>query len=129
MTFEELVEVLKGMPGRMVEAEVGFHHGGGEITTFAKFSGGIEMVSQGGANTPTERWNVWWERDGHPKPCGPMISVHGDGYEGAEVKGSGRSLEEVVEDDDDAGANCDAGANWEVVIRQHGFVVTLLVYP
>lgn len=122
MTFEELIEVLKGMPGRMVEAEVGFPDDGGKITNLAKFSGDVEMISQGGAKAPSEHWYLRWQRDGMPKPCGPMISVHSDGYEGAEVKGSGRSLEEVVEDDDDA------GANWEVVIRQHGFVVTLLVY-
>jgi hypothetical protein len=35
----------------------------------------------------------------------------------------GESGEEVVTEDED-----DMGTNWEVIVRQHGFVVTLLIY-
>lgn len=123
MTIEELVEVLKGLPGRTVDAEIGFIDDGGEIRNIGSFSGDIERVTQGSARAMPDHWYVWWEADGKPKPGVGTVVIRSDGYEGAEVKGSGRSLEEVVAEDDET-----TGTNWEVIIRQHGFVVTLLIY-
>ncbi len=115
--------MLKGISGRTVEAEIGFIDDGGEVRNVASFSGDVEKVSQGRARAMPEHWYVWWERDEKPKPGVGQVVVRSDGFEGAEVKGSGRSLEEVVAGDDES-----MGTNWEVIIRQYGFVVTLLIY-
>jgi hypothetical protein len=123
VSFEELIEVLKGLPGRAVEAEIGFVDDGGEVRNIAKFSGNIEQVTQGRAQALPDHWYIWWEKDENPKPGVGMVVVRSDGYESVEVKGSGRSLEEVVTEDEDG-----MGTNWEVIVRQHGFVVTLLIY-
>jgi hypothetical protein len=115
--------VLKGLPGRTVDAEIGYMDDGGEVRHMASFSGDVERVTKGRARSMPDHWYIWWEKDGKPKPGVGTVVIRDDGYEGAEAKGSGRSLEEVVAEDDET-----TGANWEVIIRQRGFVVTLLIY-
>lgn len=81
LTVEELVEVLDGLPGRMVEANVSVEDGARQVSSF---SGRVEKVVPNA--TPTDHWTVWW-KDEAEGPLAPTVILWREGFEGAEVKG------------------------------------------
>lgn len=121
MTVEELIEVVKGLPGRTVEATVAVGEVDERRHFLTAFSGTVAKVTHWKA--PTEHWTIWWEQDGAPKPREGSVTIWRNGYEHAEVKGSGRTLEEVETEDD-----AETGTLWEIWIWQSGTVMELLVY-
>lgn len=113
--------MLKGLPGRTVEVSVRLPGEGGSDRWIAGFSGVVENLADL-VHAVSDHWTVYWKMDG-ARPHPGSITIWRDGFEGAEVKGSGRSLEEVVAEDDE-----ETGATWEIVIRQVSVIIELLIY-
>lgn len=125
MDFEELIEVLHGLPGRMVYASIEIPDSDDSTIIISSFSGIVEKIHRGGNINLSEHWYVWWTKDGDPKPDGGTIVLHEDGFEFARVKGTGISFEDVLEQGDSIE---DTMGEWTVQIRQFGISIDLLVY-
>lgn len=105
----------------MVEASVEIPDGGNSTLHLSSFSGVVRSVKQGSARALPEHWYIWWENDGAPKPDHGTIVVRRDGFEGATVKGTELTFDEVVEEERTAG-------EWTVEIRQSWVIVRLAAY-
>lgn len=121
MTFDELIEVVQGLPGRMVLASVQAPDDGNTDLYVASFSGIIGNVRRGERVDVPEHWNIWWEGDGRPKPIPGMVVLRRDGYEGATVTGTDLDFEHAVEQGQTMG-------EWTIEVHQSGMVIKLLVY-
>jgi hypothetical protein len=56
-------------------------------------------------------------------PMPGHVVLRADLFEDADVTGTGRTLDEVMQEDDE-----ETGTNWEVVVLQDGTVTELLIY-
>jgi hypothetical protein len=122
VTFDEAIEMLHGLVGRVVEVDVRVPDDGGESTGVAGFSGRVDRLQRSSAAGP-ERWYMWFVEEGGPKPAPGHLVLRADTFEDATVEGSGLSLEEVIAEEDE-----ESGTTWEVVVRQFGVIVTIIVY-
>jgi hypothetical protein len=120
MDFDETIQVLKGLVGRVVEVSITLPDDR-ETIELAGFSGNVNRVERSPRGGP-ELWRVWFEDRPH-EPGGGIVSIHRTGFEGAEVRGSSRSLEEVIEEDDET-----TGATWEIFVRQYRAQLSFLIY-
>ncbi|HJZ36696.1 MAG TPA: hypothetical protein VJ204_10545 [Solirubrobacterales bacterium] len=128
MTFDELITVLEGLHGRMVEATIrtpydDIESGSGGMW-FGGFSGIVESlvdVEVSGTNHRT----LYWRRDGEPKPDYGSVTIWRDAFERADTRASGQSVEEGLaegaEEEDMVGM-------WHIDIYQHGLLIELIVY-
>jgi hypothetical protein len=122
VTFDEAIEMLHGLAGRVVEVGVRVPDVAGESVGVAGFSGRVSRLQRSSAVGP-ERWYVWFVEEGEPKPMPGHLVLFADTFENATVEGSGLSLEEVIAEEDE-----ESGTTWEVVVRQFGVIVTITVY-
>ena len=123
MTFEDALEAVKGLPGRMVEVAIYWPQADRQVFSLGAFSGVVREVTKSSARGFSDHYYVWFEEDGQPKPNHGHFCLDRETFEGCEVKGSGRSLEDVVEADDDS-----MGTNWEIVLQHRGVVTEVLIY-
>jgi hypothetical protein len=119
MSYDELIPVLRGLAGRRVEATIrtpyeDVESGSGGIW-FGHFTGTVDRLAED-AGPRNDHWTLYW----HPN-LEHSVTVWRDAFEGAEVRGSGLSLEEVVAEGSDS-------ATWTVDIFQQGLLVELTAY-
>src|SRR4051812_18861184 len=119
MDFDELRAILAGLEGQMVEACV-YLPGEQRAFPVATFGGLIESFGQ--TTVDPEWWRLSWRKEGDPKPTTPALFLTPSQFERAEVEHSGRSLGEVIAEDDDA------GTTWFLWIHQLGTVIELTIY-
>jgi hypothetical protein len=120
MDFGEALAILNGLTGKIVQVAVSVPDDGGERAHVATFAGTIARLTE--SHPGGGRWRVWCEDSGG-LPGGPMFTVERSRFARAEVEHSGRSLEEVTDEDDDR-----SGTTWALRIYQLGSVTEVLVY-
>ena len=123
MTFDETLDVMRGLVGRQVEVSVGTPRSDGELDIVAGFSGVPSEVKRGGPRAG-ERWYVWFPRDGGD-PLAHHITLDRALFEDAEVEASGMSLEDVVAEEAGDGPR---GTTWALKVRQASVVTDILIY-
>jgi hypothetical protein len=126
MTYDELIETLAGLSGRMVEATIRTPYedpesgSGGEW--YGSFSGEVDRLGDEAVSGTGHR-TLYWREEERTRPHEGSITVWRRGFEGAEVKGTDRTLEEVVAEEEEG-----QGTTWTVNIFQRGLLIELTIY-
>jgi hypothetical protein len=119
MDYDETLDVLKGLPGRIVEINVwrrGHEQQGYPLASSNGRAGRVEKVRTGG-------WAVWFE-DQHTGPGAALFAINPTIFDGAHIEHSDRPLEQVIAEEGDQ----PTGTTWAIWIRQAGIVTEVLVY-
>lgn len=121
MTFDELIDAVHGLPGRMVHASVKVPDDGNPTLVVSSFSGIVKEIQRGGAVNMAEHWYIWWEKDGSPKPDHGTVILQRDVFESARVKGTEIAFEDAMDQGQTMG-------EWAIEVRQSGIIIELLAY-
>jgi hypothetical protein len=133
MTYDELIQLLGGLEGRVVEATIRTPYddpesgSGGEW--FGGFSGTVGHLGDEQSCGPDHR-TLYWREPERNRPHEGSITLWRRGYERTEVRSSGRTLEEALAEYEDALAEVESGigSTWTVEIFQCGLLVELTIY-
>jgi hypothetical protein len=115
--FDELLQLLRGLIGRMVEPSV-FLPQDEDGFSVMHFSGILKSVEERDGG----RWHLEWEYDKAARPCEPAITIWRDRFLEALLDFSG-DVEDGFEDVDES-----RGHNTFLKIRSKGFTLDLISY-
>jgi hypothetical protein len=124
MTYDETIDVLKGLPDRMVEAWVAID--GAVISGFSGIVGNLTDFGSSG-----QRWGINWRPDGIPKPHHGAIDLRRDHFVDAQLGYFGTGdphvdLAEAVARDEEGDQS---GTCWDIEISlTRGVRILLTVY-
>ena len=133
MTYDELIQLLGGLEGRMVEATIRTPYddpeGGSGGEWFGGFSGIVGHLGDEQISGPDHR-TLYWREPERNRPHEGSITLWRQGYERAEVRASGRTPEEALAEYEDALAEVESGigSTWTVDIFQRGLLIELTIY-
>lgn len=115
--FDEVLQLLRGFVGRIVEPSVFLpqDEGGFSVT---RFSGTLERVDDRDGG----RYHLQWTYDRRALPSEPAVTLWRDRFLGAELNFTGE-VEDGLEDIDET-----RGHNTFLKIRCKGFVLDLISY-
>jgi hypothetical protein len=128
MTYDELLTLLEGLSGRMVEATIRTPYEDIESGSGGEWFGGFSGIvdSLGGESPRGDHRTLYWSRESKPaRPDYGSITVWRDGLERVEVRASGQTVEEALADGPEEHGG---GSTWNVDIYQRGLMVELTIY-
>jgi hypothetical protein len=118
--FAELIDMVRGMRGQMVEAAIFLPWDDGGFPV-AHFSGTLrEVESQEKSHQP--RWVLSWAEDGEGKPHYPEVAIWERRFLHAELSFTGDADEGLAEIDEPRGHNI------FLKIYSEGWIVDLISY-
>ena len=115
--FDEVLQLLRGLVGRIVEPSVFLPQDDGGFSVM-RFSGTLKAIDQRG----DDRWHLEWDYDRQALPCEPAITLWRDRFLEAELDFTG-AVEDGFEEIDET-----RGHNTFLKIRSKGFIVDLISY-
>ena len=117
--FSEVLDILNGVIGQVVDASVFLPHDEGGFPV-ASFSGVVEQLAEG--TLTADRWKLTWRRDAETEPFAPSITLWPDRFVEAELSFTGEAEDGFEEIDESIGHNA------FIKIRFEDVVVDLTVY-
>jgi hypothetical protein len=119
-SFQELVDMLRGMRGQMVEAGLFLPEDGGQfpLMTFSGRLRGVEFAEE----SSSPRWVLSWSEDGDPKPVHSKAALWEEPFHHAELSFTG-AVEDGLEGIDET-----VGHNIFLKIHSEGWILDLTSY-
>jgi hypothetical protein len=112
-SFSDVLDILKGLIGQVVDASVFLPHDDGGFPV-ASFSGVIEELAE--VTLTADRWKLMWRRDTETEPFAPSITLWPDGFLEAELSSSGEAEDGFEEIDESIGHNAFIKIQFEDVV-------------